>query len=223
MVKYKPDDGIRCVKLIDHPSNTIYLRDDVRTLYDGNYIIMVPKPDSANRGTYRLGTHVWSPPNKSEDSDMQVFSCYQNRPCYPIAHVPVEFLFARFAWAIFTYYTVNLLDSDNANNQYSVLYAVVNKDGSRSYQHKMALGSEIEKLSSKATGTKGQKRDISHSTGADSGPNKRRKLRYSYRTGKLEWETDDDGFEPGDHGGFSDNYEDDTDYSSDDCDDDDGD
>ncbi|KAI1473396.1 hypothetical protein F4774DRAFT_404679 [Daldinia eschscholtzii] len=218
MARFKPEDGVRFKRFIDHPCNTVFLRDDVHSLYDDNYIIMVPKPDSAHKGKYRLGMHVWNPPNKSEDSDMQVFSFYQNRPCYPIAHVPVEFFFARFAWAIFTHYTINVLDSDNANNEYSVHYVVVNKDGSRTYEHKMALGSDIDKLSAKATGGKGRKRDNSHVTGADPAPNKRRELCYSWRTGEVEWESDDDGFEPGDHGGLRNNYySDESNYLSDDC------
>ncbi|KAI1466472.1 uncharacterized protein F4812DRAFT_460742 [Daldinia caldariorum] len=184
IARFKPNDGIRFKSFIDHPCNTIILRKDIHTLYENNYIIMVPKPDLAYEGKYCL----------------------------------VEFFFVRFAWAIFTHYTINMLDSDNANNEYSVHYVVINEDGSRTYEHKMILSSEMDKLLNIATDEKGRKRSNSYVAGAgvDSAPNKRRELRYSWRTGEMEWESDDDGFEPSDHGGLSHNYSE-SDCLSDDC------
>lgn len=218
MSQFKPEDGLRYKRFIDHPCNKIFLRKDVHTLYNNNYMIIVPKPNSKHPGTYRLGTHVWTPPNMSEDSDIQVFALYQNRPCYPIPHVPVEFWFVRFAWAIFTYYTINILDDDNADKEFAVCYIVNEENGDRFYNHKTVLGCEIDELGAKATGVKGKKRDSSQITQATQIAKKRRQLHYSYRTGEMELESDDDGFESGDHGGFSDYYSEETDDSSDDCD-----
>ncbi|KAI0164467.1 hypothetical protein GGR52DRAFT_559987 [Hypoxylon sp. FL1284] len=203
MWRFKPKDGV-----VDHSCNTIFLRHDVHDLWNDNYVVMIPKPDLTHPGQYRLGTHVWNLPNKSEDADMQIFAFYQNRPCYPIPHVPVEFFFARFAWAIFTHYTINLLDSDIDDNEYAVYDVIVNDDGSRSYKAKRDFGRDLSKLSAQATGGKGLQRDVSHVIEADPSPSKRRQVLYSYHTGEMGWESDG-------HGGFSEYDSDGTDHSSD--------
>ncbi|KAI2618747.1 hypothetical protein GGR54DRAFT_141673 [Hypoxylon sp. NC1633] len=82
--------------------NLMALRTDIHRAFDHSNIVPFPKPDPEADGTYTLRTHVLVPPAKSTNGDLEMIVKYHNRPLYPILGVPPEFLFARFAWCLFT-------------------------------------------------------------------------------------------------------------------------
>ncbi|OTB20668.1 hypothetical protein K445DRAFT_313157 [Daldinia sp. EC12] len=98
-----------------HPSNHISFRKDVHTLWDSSAIVFVPKPDSSDKDRSRLVCHVINPPGKSVDSDMEIHSLYHYIPILPIPH-PVEFLFARFGWSLFTNTIIVLFADDDGKS-----------------------------------------------------------------------------------------------------------
>ncbi|GAW14208.1 hypothetical protein ANO14919_036050 [Xylariales sp. No.14919] len=90
---------------IDDRANTLLLRRDLRFLFDEKRFVMVP------RGHPPTPTiHVLSP-----DTHGELQSLYQSRPLQPILmggqDVAPEFLFARFAWALFCDKHYSLLKS----------------------------------------------------------------------------------------------------------------
>ncbi|KAI1765978.1 hypothetical protein GGR53DRAFT_464920 [Hypoxylon sp. FL1150] len=134
-------------------SNHFYVRRDLHYLWDNNYIVLVPKRDTARGNEYHLATHVLAFPSVSFDACTEMHAQFHNRPCRPIPHVPVQLLFARFAWAIFSTGVIKMLTDNVADELYSVLITDVHEDKVRTYFKEAPL-SELPKLLSKATGTK---------------------------------------------------------------------
>lgn len=100
---------------IDDPSNLIPLRADIHHLFRSGYLTLVPKLDPADPSKYRLVVHVLNPPCvstspllMSTDSYLEMFTRYQNLECLPLKGVHVEYLFARFAWSLFSDATIQL-------------------------------------------------------------------------------------------------------------------
>ncbi|KAI2466465.1 hypothetical protein F4781DRAFT_405612 [Annulohypoxylon bovei var. microspora] len=175
MRKYLKDVKVKKTHLAR--GNMIYLRGDVHFLWDQNNIVIVPKPDSSNMGKYCFVTHVLNAPDKSEDANMEVFQLYHNVPCLDIPRVPVEFLFARFAWSIFTNLVIMLFNDDDGDE----LYSVSLRDGKHERCTKMVQVKDLPKLSTKATGIRGTSTPVGE----------KRKFGemeriYSLRTGQME-------------------------------------
>ncbi|KAI1467857.1 uncharacterized protein F4812DRAFT_427864 [Daldinia caldariorum] len=153
------------------PGNNIFIRKDVHDLWDSNAIVFVSKPCSDNSDQSRLFCHVLTPPGKSADSDMEIHSLYHNIPMIPI-HNPIELLFARFAWSLFTNTTLALFKDDDGKTKYSVLLHDVEKD---KMVEKMLPASSLPRLSVKATGvaTKdvaGEKHSLEDSANVEAEP-----------------------------------------------------
>ncbi|KAI1806001.1 hypothetical protein F4811DRAFT_198002 [Daldinia bambusicola] len=178
------------------PDNYISFRKDVQTLWDSNAFVFVPKPDKKDRSC--LVCHVLNPPGKSVDSDMEIHSLYHNIPIQ--VHHPIEFLFARFSWSLFTSRTIVLFTDDDGESEYSVLLRDVEKD--KMVEEILPLRS-LPRLLTKAMGAPtqgvaGEKRDASH---LDADPPEEPidgDLVFSVRAGKFE--PYDDPREPGDRG-----------------------
>ncbi|KAI0885050.1 uncharacterized protein GGS22DRAFT_137827 [Annulohypoxylon maeteangense] len=188
----------------DAPGNKIFIRKDIHFLWDQNHLTMLPKLDSSpDTPEYRLTTHVLHPPGKSADSDMEILALYQNIPCLPLRKVPIEFLFARFAWSIFTNFVIMLFNDDDDEGVYSISLRTPNGRVA-----KQLSVHEIPPLFSKATGTRGastsawagQKRGFDEVTHDDAA-----NLLYSFQTGQMEPVLDE--HEPGDR--WSDYFSDD--------------
>lgn len=75
---------------LDDSRNALLLRSDVHTLFDQRRFVFVPKSSV-------FVVHILPPGSSSELAAM-----YHNVQLQPLAAVAVEFLLARFAWAIFT-------------------------------------------------------------------------------------------------------------------------
>ena len=75
---------------IDDSCNAILLRSDIHTIFDQKRLVLVPKISA-------FVVHILAPGSTSELVDL-----YHNVQLQPLAGVAVEYLFARFAWAVFT-------------------------------------------------------------------------------------------------------------------------
>ena len=75
---------------IDDSRNAILLRSDIHTIFDQKRLVLVPKISS-------FVVHVLAPGFTSELADL-----YHNVQLQPLAGIAVEYLFARFAWSVFT-------------------------------------------------------------------------------------------------------------------------
>lgn len=199
----------------DCPQNKIWLRNDLHYYHDENKIMLFPKRDDDNQRRYSLATHVLNPPDKTEDDGVEAITLYQNIPTLPFPYVPVEFLFARFAWAIFTNRVVELFaDADTDDDTEYAIYTVVFENNTRSYQDIKLRFGQFAQLPPKATGTSrqsltgvqlstgvghqsstGEKRDrsqVDQDDAADDHPvHSGREMVYSLRTGRMEWDMDD--------------------------------
>ncbi|KAI8961124.1 hypothetical protein F5Y11DRAFT_348877 [Daldinia sp. FL1419] len=181
-----------------NPGNTIFFRKDCHTLWDSNAITFVPKPDSSERDRLRLVCHVLNPPGKSVDSDMEIYSLYHNTPILPIHH-PIEFLFARFGWSLFTSHVIVLFADDDGKSKYSVLIRDMKKD---KIVDELCTVASLPRLTTKAAGIEakqvaGEKHDLDDSELFQVGePEDVSDRFYSVRTGLME--RFDDGAESGD-------------------------
>ncbi|KAI0837856.1 hypothetical protein F5Y06DRAFT_270392 [Hypoxylon sp. FL0890] len=131
-----------------NPQNKIFFREDVHTLWDSNALVFVPKPDSSNGDLPRLVSHVLNPPGKSLDSDLEIHTLHHNIPILPIGN-PLELIFARFAWSLFTKEVIVLFADDDGKAKYSVLVRDMKKD---TMMEKSLLVADLPRLLSKATG-----------------------------------------------------------------------
>lgn len=75
---------------IDDSCNAILLRSDIHTIFDQKRLVLVPKISA-------FVVHILAPGFTSELVDL-----YHNVQLQPLAGVAVEYLFARFAWSVFT-------------------------------------------------------------------------------------------------------------------------
>lgn len=89
MAQYNLNKKLRVNDSIDDVSNGILLRSDLHGLLDTPYIVFVPK-----RGLWVTHTIMCS-------HDVQRF--YHNRSLHDIADVTPQFMYARFAWALFQF------------------------------------------------------------------------------------------------------------------------
>ncbi|KAK5652128.1 hypothetical protein OQA88_10770 [Cercophora sp. LCS_1] len=81
---------------IDDENNALVLRKDFHHLFDERRLVFVPKRSSDDQ-SLQLVIHVLLP-----HGSVQILPLYHNRLPRPITGVSAQFLFARFAWAIFT-------------------------------------------------------------------------------------------------------------------------
>ena len=79
---------------MDDTGNCLLLRADLHTSFDARKFIFVPKGTTSKSPSFV--THI------IEISTI-LASLYQNVALQPLINIPVEFLFVRFAWAIFPY------------------------------------------------------------------------------------------------------------------------
>lgn len=99
--------------------NLIPIRKDLHHLFDYSNLVIVPKRDrnpstGAPLDTYSLLTHVLQPPGRSRGGDLVILDQYHNLDCYPIKRVPMEYIFARFAWSLFNDKVILLLRDEGA-------------------------------------------------------------------------------------------------------------
>ena len=81
---------------IDDENNALVLRKDFQHLFDERRLVFVPKRSSDDQ-SLQLVIHVLLP-----QGSVQLLPLYHNRLPRPITGVSAQFLFARFAWAVFT-------------------------------------------------------------------------------------------------------------------------
>ncbi|KAI2627874.1 hypothetical protein GGS26DRAFT_122280 [Hypomontagnella submonticulosa] len=86
---------------IDDLANEVLLRADVYTMIDRKELLVVPKRD--NEQTYTLVTHLLRSENRYIHDE---FTLFHNSPFQPLKGISIEYLFARFAWAIFNRATI---------------------------------------------------------------------------------------------------------------------
>ncbi|KAI0122143.1 hypothetical protein F4814DRAFT_200105 [Daldinia grandis] len=110
-------------------SNKIPLREDYHSLWDDNFLVLVPKPDASLQGQCRLTSHLLAMPKKHYNTNTKAHVLFHNRPCYPFPHVPIELIFARFAWALFTRNVIKLFTDNVSDELYSVLSLEVDEQG----------------------------------------------------------------------------------------------
>ncbi|KAI1483555.1 hypothetical protein F4774DRAFT_365741 [Daldinia eschscholtzii] len=182
--------------------NHFFLSNEIHFLFDENVFTLVPKPDPDSNGNYRLTSHVLKPLKKSANSDAEIITLYHNVPCRPLEHIPVEFMFARFAWSIFNHSIVVLFNDDiYRTNRFSILVSEKPGDSSTPLIEKMLTLKNFKRPHSKATGV-GEKRDASNlEADGPEGPEEYiddDDLVYSVRTG--EFVPYDNPREPGDCG-----------------------
>ncbi|KAI6564719.1 hypothetical protein MCOR04_009048, partial [Pyricularia oryzae] len=85
-------------RMLSDDQNIILLRSDLHHLFDARRIALVPKQiDIDTSRPPKLLLHVLEP-----GSSMQLAPLYHNRCLQQIRGVSKEFLFARFAWSLFT-------------------------------------------------------------------------------------------------------------------------
>ncbi|KAI2462703.1 hypothetical protein F4781DRAFT_419199, partial [Annulohypoxylon bovei var. microspora] len=60
-----------------------------------------PQTSAQATDSYSLLIYVMRPPGKSDDGNLQMIMKYQDVEVYPLKGIPREYVFARFAWALF--------------------------------------------------------------------------------------------------------------------------
>ncbi|OTB17378.1 hypothetical protein K445DRAFT_316014 [Daldinia sp. EC12] len=133
-------------------SNKIPLREDYHSLWDDNFLILIPKPDASLQGRYRLTSHLLALPKKHYNTNTEAHVLFHNRPCYPFPHVPIELVFARFAWALFTRNVIKLFTDNVGDELYSVLSLEVDEQGNSVQRQEMRTVKQLTPLTTKATG-----------------------------------------------------------------------
>ncbi|KAI1271415.1 hypothetical protein F5Y07DRAFT_404391 [Xylaria sp. FL0933] len=143
---------------LDDFSNIIPLRADVHRLFDASNICFFPKPDPAAENKFKLLTCVLRPPHKSCYGDLELYALYHNRQVLPLKGALPQYLFARFAWAIFNDDTVRLFRQKRRKYYVEVLEKV--KNGENKWTKKMSFPSHFPQLRSEASAAAaaGQKR-----------------------------------------------------------------
>lgn len=110
-------------------ANTLLLRADVHHMLDQKELVIVPKRQRTLEGIrYHLVTHVLHARMRYLFEQQAL---YHNRKCQELYEIPIEFLFARFAWTIFNNFTIRLLETKN-----SPFYILIRSD-SETDQSKM--------------------------------------------------------------------------------------
>ncbi|KAL2349871.1 hypothetical protein BJ546DRAFT_897082, partial [Cryomyces antarcticus] len=79
---------------IDDASNVMLLRSDIHKAFDAVKIALVPKASSS--GSYVMVAHIL-------ELSPELVALYHNVPLQPLKGLSVEFLFARFAWSMFSF------------------------------------------------------------------------------------------------------------------------
>ncbi|KAI1463237.1 uncharacterized protein F4812DRAFT_254658 [Daldinia caldariorum] len=133
-------------------SNKIPLREDYRSLWDDNFFVLVLKPDASQQGQYRLTSHLLALPEKHHNTNTEAHILFHNRPRYPFPHVPIELVFARFAWALFTRDVIKMFADNTGNELYSVLRLTVDEEGNSVQRQEMTKLKQLAPLTTKATG-----------------------------------------------------------------------
>jgi len=82
---------------IDDENNALVLRKDLHQLFDTRRLILAAKRPSGDDQSSQLVVHILLPHGSA-----QLIPLYHNRLLKPVTGVASQFLFARFAWAIFT-------------------------------------------------------------------------------------------------------------------------
>jgi len=96
MVQYTNMDRITCEEMNDS-KNSILLRSDIHYLFDDRRFALVPKPLANASNSTGIVAHV-IPPGASKE----IRELYHNVALQPLIGIAIEFLFARFAWTIFS-------------------------------------------------------------------------------------------------------------------------
>lgn len=81
--------------------NTLYFRHDIHHLLDESILTLLPKPDLKQGDTYSLVTHMLRRPSMSDKATWETLARFHNVKCLPVEWIPIQFLFAHFAWSIF--------------------------------------------------------------------------------------------------------------------------
>lgn len=85
-------------RIMSDDQNIVLLRSDLHNLFDMRHISMVPKQvDIDTTHPPQLLVHILNP-----GTSAQIVPLYHNRCLQPIQGLSKEFMFARFAWSLFT-------------------------------------------------------------------------------------------------------------------------
>lgn len=118
MREYASTDAAHNDPLNDTP-NLVPLDMKFHRFLDYSNITIVPKPNAPIRHkaceSYSILTHVLRPPGKSTDANLEMVVSYHNLLCFPMPRVPIQYLFARFAWSFFND-TIMLIFNDKSAN-----------------------------------------------------------------------------------------------------------
>ncbi|KAI1661740.1 hypothetical protein F4813DRAFT_345606 [Daldinia decipiens] len=120
---------------VDNLKNTILLRADVHKIWDKNEIILIPKK---HENTYHLVSHAFK---TKRGGHFEIEELYHNRECQELRGIRREYLFARFAWAIFNSRTVTLLNGKRG--PFNILLSVSGEDKPRAEARTYTLISQI--------------------------------------------------------------------------------
>ncbi|KAI0486784.1 hypothetical protein F4859DRAFT_466901 [Xylaria cf. heliscus] len=137
-----PNNG----KELDDFSNIIPFRADVHRLFDASNICIFPKPHPVTKGEIVLVMCVLRPAHKSSYGDYELFARYHNRKLLELKGALPEYLFARFAWAIFNDETYRLFGDKDRMIHVQLLQQVKNEGNQ--WTRKMIPSSKIPKLRS---------------------------------------------------------------------------
>ncbi|KAI8958188.1 hypothetical protein F5Y11DRAFT_362960 [Daldinia sp. FL1419] len=183
----------------DAACNKIYFRHDFHHLWENNFVALVPKP-SVPDGKYKLVSHLLAFPKKHVNANTEAHVLFHNRPCLPIPHVPVELLFVRFGWALFTNNLLKMFGDHVDGDLYSVLLLRRDEQGTRKLTQALLPLHEFPRVLSKATGVRGagaNKRnhsqideEVDEEVDEKNADLLRRNWIFSPRTGKIEPDSD---------------------------------
>ncbi|KAI0842063.1 hypothetical protein F5Y06DRAFT_167050 [Hypoxylon sp. FL0890] len=117
---------------INDSPNLIPLDIKFHRFFDYSNITIVPKPNYPIRHkaceSYSVLTQVLRPPGKSEEANLEMIVSFHNLECRPMPRVPVEYLFARFAWSFFND-TIMLIFNDKETNDNEGFLLSLAEDG----------------------------------------------------------------------------------------------
>ena len=170
------------VSAVNDDRNILVLRKDIHHLFDARRFTFVPKRFGPSPRPPEIVTHVLLPSGSPE-----LVGLYHNRAPQPICGISVEFLFARFAWSLFTDEHIPFFGSD-------LDYAVRLLDKAKGEAETQSLaGPDVKNRAQLFASTPSQSRSVS--------PKKRSHSAYGDEAEDVtdnEYDDDDDDDDGGD-------------------------
>lgn len=130
MSYYNTNPSLPPDRILDDTANALLLREDLHTQFDANKFVIVPKMEVGSAGTASIVTHLLMPIR-------ELGMLHHNVRLKPILNVRMEFLFARFALAIFRHFEQFLMGGVDRN--------ILGMDG----VPKMVSGNDCKKLTTR--------------------------------------------------------------------------